>query len=457
MSLRRLLFWTSATGKPDFVLPAASTGMGYPADMKPGPFPTEIAPEYLETSGPRSERSGDDASTSPASCSTPDGAVQGSRISGSDKQRRAGESPQAASYSALREGVIEAAEFFLSSAEKFGDPEPYGMRTLLNRARLFPTQPSPESGSGEERASQDFGPREEDGGGLGSPDGAVQPEPPKGDSGRLAESTPTQPLQGSQVEQERDAVNWLRETWLPWLESRQPMEDTNTEFMVSDIRAAIQLIETQQTQLQRAEERCEDHKRAQRIALDERDKSVARSIALNRRVERAEACIQGAVKEFERRAANTGPNPSLASETYGAAAALLRSQASSEEPGRCGRSGQIVTSQGNRPYRGCVDCGQEKEAKTGAELIAAERERQVSEEGWTPGHDDEHDGGELEQAAACYLRPGNSFYTPGVPPPEWPFEAEAWKPTEREPARDLVKAGALIAAEIDRLQREDAR
>ena len=43
---------------------------------------------------------------------------------------------------------------------------------------------------------------------------------------------------------------------------------------------------------------------------------------------------------------------------------------------------------------------------------------------------------------------------PYVVPRDWPWEPEAWKPTY--PVRDLVKAGALIAAEIDRLERANA-
>jgi len=41
-----------------------------------------------------------------------------------------------------------------------------------------------------------------------------------------------------------------------------------------------------------------------------------------------------------------------------------------------------------------------------------------------------------------------------VPPGkiEWPFSSEWWKPAQ-DPIRNLVKAGALIAAEIDHLQR----
>jgi len=35
----------------------------------------------------------------------------------------------------------------------------------------------------------------------------------------------------------------------------------------------------------------------------------------------------------------------------------------------------------------------------------------------------------------------------------WPWEASWWKPSD-DPIRNLAKAGALIAAEIDRLQRK---
>lgn len=39
--------------------------------------------------------------------------------------------------------------------------------------------------------------------------------------------------------------------------------------------------------------------------------------------------------------------------------------------------------------------------KSGIDLIAAERQRQIEEEGWTPDHDDQHTNGELALAAAC--------------------------------------------------------
>lgn len=89
--------------------------------------------------------------------------------------------------------------------------------------------------------------------------------------------------------------------------------------------------------------------------------------------------------------------------------------------------------------------------KTGIELISEERLRQVSTEGWSSDHDDQHDLGELARAAIAYAR----YYTPmdGISDSEdlWPWDRHWWKP--RDPVQCLVKAGALIAAEIDRLHR----
>ena len=102
---------------------------------------------------------------------------------------------------------------------------------------------------------------------------------------------------------------------------------------------------------------------------------------------------------------------------------------------------------------------------TGAELIAAERQRQIEAEDWSPDHDDvEHQSGELAAAAAAYaLGPGSHqrMEPNGDPriPDVWPWEPEWWKPkwtpaTGREGRiRELVVAGALLAAEVDRLQR----
>jgi hypothetical protein len=90
---------------------------------------------------------------------------------------------------------------------------------------------------------------------------------------------------------------------------------------------------------------------------------------------------------------------------------------------------------------------------SGAELIAAERQRQLEKEGWTPEHDSTHDDGSLVVAAICYARIRCSH--PAIKTsvsPSWPWELEGWKPSSDQ-IRNLVKAGALIAAEIDRLRK----
>jgi len=94
--------------------------------------------------------------------------------------------------------------------------------------------------------------------------------------------------------------------------------------------------------------------------------------------------------------------------------------------------------------------------KTGVELIAEERQRQIEAEGFTKEHDAEHKNGELAKAAICYADPDvyyhqeNRYLKFRKPNDFWPWDVRWFKPTDR--IRDLVKAGALIAAEIDRLQ-----
>ena len=81
--------------------------------------------------------------------------------------------------------------------------------------------------------------------------------------------------------------------------------------------------------------------------------------------------------------------------------------------------------------------------------IVAERVRQVVKEGWSPEHDDQHAGGELAAAASCYALNAGAYRR--LTPKAWPFDSEWWKPGDER--RDLVKAGALILAEIERLDR----
>ena len=95
-------------------------------------------------------------------------------------------------------------------------------------------------------------------------------------------------------------------------------------------------------------------------------------------------------------------------------------------------------------------------SETGAHLIAAERQRQIDVEGYQPEHDDHHASGELLNAAHSYLVA--PFYRDHAAPPwSWPWPDQYWKPIPDHRVRELVKAGALIAAEIDRLQRSTAR
>jgi hypothetical protein len=91
---------------------------------------------------------------------------------------------------------------------------------------------------------------------------------------------------------------------------------------------------------------------------------------------------------------------------------------------------------------------------SGADLIAEERKRQIEKEQWTFEHDDiVNDDFQLAQAAECYLDRylwGRSEDLPHY----WPWDRRWWKPDPNpNRLRDLVKAGALIAAEIDRIQR----
>lgn len=97
--------------------------------------------------------------------------------------------------------------------------------------------------------------------------------------------------------------------------------------------------------------------------------------------------------------------------------------------------------------------------------VLAERYRQIEAEGWTPGHDDEHRSGQLAYAASVYAlcaashdadravmdEHGSYVSVPFRIRSKWPFDERWLKPTSRR--RDLVKAGALIIAEIERLDR----
>lgn len=104
------------------------------------------------------------------------------------------------------------------------------------------------------------------------------------------------------------------------------------------------------------------------------------------------------------------------------------------------------------------------ESLTGIEIINAERQEQIAK-GFTPEEDAKtHPHGEMAQAAIAYLSPGTNDRR--AIPRMWPWSREWWKPskhtierrriTNADRIKELAKAGALIAAEIDRLKRPGA-
>lgn len=91
---------------------------------------------------------------------------------------------------------------------------------------------------------------------------------------------------------------------------------------------------------------------------------------------------------------------------------------------------------------------------TAIQMIDDERSRQIQSEGWTPDHDDGHTFSELARAASAYAMPDQYRKLDDHEIPVlWPWDAIWWKPTPEDRIRELVKAGALIVAEIERIQR----
>lgn len=93
--------------------------------------------------------------------------------------------------------------------------------------------------------------------------------------------------------------------------------------------------------------------------------------------------------------------------------------------------------------------------------VLAERRRQIEVEGWGAAHDDEHRTGELAMAGAAYANHMAQFhdaealggrYAIKAMPHGWPWDRAWWKP--KNPRHDLVRAAALILAEIERLDRK---
>jgi hypothetical protein len=104
-----------------------------------------------------------------------------------------------------------------------------------------------------------------------------------------------------------------------------------------------------------------------------------------------------------------------------------------------------------------------RDVLSGVEMITRERDRQGSRERWSNSHDDTHHRGELAIVAAIYAVSGLDARVVKNPKPgvteiahdAWPRTwAKRWdKRGKHERLHELEIAGALIAAEIDRLQR----
>lgn len=94
--------------------------------------------------------------------------------------------------------------------------------------------------------------------------------------------------------------------------------------------------------------------------------------------------------------------------------------------------------------------------------VFAERKRQIDQEHYSHEHDDEYDQNELIRAASSYLSHviGRGWvfketcpetYQDEEAPDLWPWDLDFWKP--KNPRRDLVRAAALIIAEIEKIDR----
>jgi hypothetical protein len=107
----------------------------------------------------------------------------------------------------------------------------------------------------------------------------------------------------------------------------------------------------------------------------------------------------------------------------------------------------------------CIRCGAGESELAGpclsysAVRVLAERRRQILDEGWSATHDDAYGRGELARAALSYIKaalsPNGRRNIEGLV--HWPWDLRWWKPST--PQRDLVKAAALLIAELERLER----
>lgn len=94
-------------------------------------------------------------------------------------------------------------------------------------------------------------------------------------------------------------------------------------------------------------------------------------------------------------------------------------------------------------------------ATTGAYMIAVERERQIKDEGYNDEHDQAHAPMTLAKAAVSYILCNDEKKRRIAKTTYWPWNDESYKPLDMK--RNLIRAGALVAAAIDRLLVEDVK
>ena len=92
-------------------------------------------------------------------------------------------------------------------------------------------------------------------------------------------------------------------------------------------------------------------------------------------------------------------------------------------------------------------------------MIVAERERQQAEEGYELAHDDEHGEGQLALLAAAYALSSRRDLPSGKFGGDYEevigeLEAYDWAFKPRGAVEDLIRAGALVLAELERVMRE---
>lgn len=122
------------------------------------------------------------------------------------------------------------------------------------------------------------------------------------------------------------------------------------------------------------------------------------------------------------------------------------------------KDGRAVVVVNTQPYDGDLNAWRD---------VMHERRRQITVKGMTPAHDDTHATGEMTRGALNYLAAasatmllrGHRFDGPAPLSDmgrivDWPWSRDWWKPGAVR--RMLVKAAALVVAEIQRLDRADA-